>query len=126
MESDLIRITQFLEEDAVDLSALSELIRRHHQNDAWRVFCNRTGIADPCHIQREAMSQTIYPDVSDILARKKEGRREISRRSLGEKIAMVEAMRERLAPLKRIREERRANRKSAALNLSNKAAPNSS
>jgi hypothetical protein len=59
------------------------------------------------------MSQTIYPDVTDILARKKEGRREISRRSLGEKIAMVEAMRERLAPLKRIREERRANRKSA-------------
>ena len=54
------------------------------------------------------------PDISDILARKKEGRREISRRSLGEKIAMVEAMRERLAPLKRIREERRANRKSAA------------
>jgi hypothetical protein len=68
----------------------------------------------------------IYPDVSDILARKKEGRREISRRSLGEKIAMVEEMHERLAPLKRIREERRANRKSAALNLSNNAAPNSS
>ena len=60
------------------------------------------------------MNQVIYPDISDILARKKEGRREISRRSLGEKIAMVEAMRERLAPLKRIREERRANRKSAA------------
>jgi hypothetical protein len=65
---------------------------------------------------KKAMSQTIYPDVSDILARKKEGRREISRRSLGEKIAMVEAMRERLAPLKRIREERRANGKSAMSN----------
>jgi hypothetical protein len=52
---------------------------------------------------KRAMSQIIYPDVSNILARKKEGRREISRRSLGEKIAMVEAMRERLAPLKRIR-----------------------
>jgi hypothetical protein len=51
------------------------------------------------------VSQAIYPDVTDILARKKEARREISRRSLGEKIAMVEAMRERLAPLKRIREE---------------------
>ena len=50
---DLIRITQFLEEDAVDFSALSELIRRHHLKDAWRAFCNRTGIADPCHIQRE-------------------------------------------------------------------------
>jgi len=72
------------------------------------------------------MNQIIYPDVSDILARKKEGRREISRRSLGEKIAMVEAMRERLAPLKRIREERHANRKSAAPSSSKKAAPSSS
>jgi len=62
------------------------------------------------------MIKTIYPDVTEILARKKEGRREISRRSLGEKIAMVEAMRERLAPLKRIREERRANGKSAMSN----------
>jgi len=55
-----------------------------------------------------AMNEVIYPDVSDILARKKAGRQEISRRSFGEKIAMVEAMRERLAPLKRIRQERHA------------------
>jgi hypothetical protein len=53
------------------------------------------------------MTKKIYPDISDILARKKEGRREISRRSFGEKIAMVERMRERLAPLKRMREERK-------------------
>ena len=58
--------------------------------------------------------QIVYPDVSDILARKEEGRRKISRRSFGEKIAMVEALRERLVPLKRIREERRANRASGA------------
>ena len=49
---------------------------------------------------------TIYPDVSDILARKAEGRRDISRRSFGEKIAMVEELRERLAPFKRARELR--------------------
>ena len=49
---------------------------------------------------------TIYPDVSDILARKAAGRREISRRSFGEKIAMVEELRERLAPLKRACERR--------------------
>jgi hypothetical protein len=61
-----------------------------------------------------SQGQIIYPDISDILARKEEGRREISRRSFGEKIAMVEAMRERLAPLKRIREGRRANRKSVS------------
>jgi hypothetical protein len=49
-----------------------------------------------------------YPDVSDILARKAEGRREAAKRSFGEKIAWVEQMRERLAPLKRAREERQA------------------
>ena len=94
-------------------------------NEAWQAFCNRTGIADPCPTKK-AMSQTIYRDVSGILARKKEERREISRRSFCEKIAMVEVMRERLAPLKRIRDERRANRKSAAPSLSKKGTPNSS
>ncbi len=52
-------------------------------------------------------SGKIYPDISDILALKREGRREISQRSFGTKIAMVEAMRERLAPLKRLRESRK-------------------
>jgi hypothetical protein len=50
----------------------------------------------------------IYPDISDILARKAEGRRDLARRSFGEKIAWCEMMRERLAPLKRAREARRA------------------
>jgi len=49
-----------------------------------------------------------YPDISDILARKAEGRRDAAKRSFGEKIAWVEQMRERLAPLKRAREERQA------------------
>jgi hypothetical protein len=53
-----------------------------------------------------------FPDISDILARKAEGRRELARRSHGEKIAWVEAMRERLAPLKGAREARRAARAS--------------
>jgi len=58
----------------------------------------------------KAMKPTspIYPDISDILARKAEGRRDAARRSFGEKIAWVEEMRERLAPLKRAREERQA------------------
>jgi hypothetical protein len=46
----------------------------------------------------------VYPDISDILARKAEGRREIARLSFGEKIALVERMRERLAPFKKARE----------------------
>ena len=49
-----------------------------------------------------------FPDISDILARKAEGRRKNSQRTLGEKIAMMEALRERVAPLKRAREARKA------------------
>jgi hypothetical protein len=52
-----------------------------------------------------------FPDISDILERKAEWRREIARRSLGEKIAMMEALRERLEPFKRAREARQAKRK---------------
>jgi hypothetical protein len=55
---------------------------------------------------------TVYPDVSDILARKAEGRRELAGRSFGEKIAMMERLRERLAPLKRAREQRREAKRS--------------
>jgi ribosomal protein L19E len=47
-----------------------------------------------------------YPDISDILQRKAEGRKESAGRTLGEKIARMEAMRERLRPLKRLRETR--------------------
>jgi hypothetical protein len=52
-----------------------------------------------------------FPDISDILARKAEGRRKNARRTLGEKIAMMEALRERLEPFKRAREARQAKRK---------------
>lgn len=54
--------------------------------------------------------ETTYPDISDILERKAEGRRDIARRSFGEKIAMMEALRERLAPFKRAREQLRATK----------------
>ena len=46
----------------------------------------------------------VYPDISDILQRKAEGRKEVAARGFGERIAMVEIMRERLEPLKRMRE----------------------
>jgi hypothetical protein len=49
-----------------------------------------------------------YSDISDILQRKAEGRRDSAARTLGQKIARVQAMRERLAPLKRLREAREA------------------
>jgi hypothetical protein len=60
-----------------------------------------------------------FPDISDILARKAEGRREIARRSFGEKIAMMEALRERLEPFKRAREARQAKRKKSEWRVAN-------
>jgi len=54
--------------------------------------------------------KNVFPDISDILARKAEGRRKNARRTLGEKIAMMEALRERVEPMKRAREARKAKR----------------
>ena len=54
------------------------------------------------------LPETIYPDISDILKAKAERRRDNSRRSFGEKIAMMDALRQELAPFKRLREQRRA------------------
>ena len=59
------------------------------------------------------MSQKIYPDPSDIYARKAAARRERAKRSFGEKIALMEALRERLAPFKKLREMRREERRRA-------------
>jgi hypothetical protein len=49
---DFIRIAQFLQEVAVDLAALCPLLDRHGLSDAWQSFCRRTGIADPCDVDR--------------------------------------------------------------------------
>ena len=49
-----------------------------------------------------------YPDISDILARKAEARKERAKLSFAEKIAIIERMRERDAPFRKVREERRA------------------
>jgi hypothetical protein len=45
---DLIRIAQFLEERAIDMKTMCDLLRRHGLSEAWRIFCRRTGLADPC------------------------------------------------------------------------------
>jgi hypothetical protein len=44
---------------------------------------------------------TIYPDPSDIFARKAEARRERAKLSFAQKIAIIEAMRERDAPFRK-------------------------
>jgi len=48
---DRIRMVQFLEEDAVDLGALCDVIGRHGLLQAWQAFCHRTGMSDPCDVQ---------------------------------------------------------------------------
>jgi hypothetical protein len=47
---DRIRIMQFLDEQAVDTDALCDVLARHGLKDAWKAFCARTGIADPCEV----------------------------------------------------------------------------
>jgi len=54
-------------------------------------------------------SQSIYPDISDILRRKAEGRRNITALSFGEKIEMLEIMRDRISPLRDARNNRTTN-----------------
>jgi hypothetical protein len=51
-------------------------------------------------------ARTSFPDVSDVLAQKDRRRRKAAARSFGEKIAIVEAMRERLLPMKLARQAR--------------------
>ena len=47
-----------------------------------------------------------YPDISDILARKERGRENLASLPLNEKLRILEAMRERLEPIRRAREAR--------------------
>lgn len=54
-------------------------------------------------------NQSIYPDISDILQRKAEGRRDITALSFGEKIEMLEIMRDRISPLRDARNNRTTN-----------------
>ncbi|MFI4988734.1 MAG: hypothetical protein ACHQF3_14995 [Alphaproteobacteria bacterium] len=48
-----------------------------------------------------------YPDISDVFARKAAGRRESAALSFGEKLDILERMRERVEPIRRAREARR-------------------
>lgn len=109
---DFIRIHQYLEENAVDRDVLRAVLKRHGLVDKWRTFCIKFGITAPLSEATRPMA-THYPDTSDILARKAEGRRESARRSFSEKIAIVEALRERVEPLRRARDAARVKSKPA-------------
>lgn len=45
---DRVRIAQFLEEEAVDIEALCDVLGRHGLSDKWNEFCTATGIDNPC------------------------------------------------------------------------------
>jgi len=55
-----------------------------------------------------------YPDISDLIARKAMGRIEIKQLTFGQKIELMEALRERLAPFKALREARRRQARHAS------------
>ena len=55
-------------------------------------------------------STRLYPDISDILRRKAEGRCDLASRSFGEKIEILEALRARVEPIRKAREARQKNR----------------
>lgn len=57
--------------------------------------------------------RTQYPDNSEILARKAEGRKELARATFAQKLVVLEQLRNRVAPLVRAREARRAKATSA-------------
>lgn len=52
-----------------------------------------------------------YPDISDILARKATGRKQLAALSFGEKLDILDSMRERVAPIRRSREIRKRRRR---------------
>jgi hypothetical protein len=60
----------------------------------------------------ETMSET-YPDIGDLIARKREGRLAAAKRTFAEKIAWLEMARRDLAPFAALREERRRARETA-------------
>jgi hypothetical protein len=48
---DRLRIVQFLDEEAVEIDILCDVLRRHGLADAWRAFCRTTGITNPCEVK---------------------------------------------------------------------------
>jgi hypothetical protein len=44
---DLARVQAFLDQEAVDLAALSDILKRHNLMKKWLAFCAKAGIANP-------------------------------------------------------------------------------
>lgn len=63
---------------------------------------------------------TGFPDITDLLARKAEGRASIRRLSFGEKIELMEALYDRLAPWREARRQATWHARSVAPPLHNR------
>ena len=57
-------------------------------------------------------AQRDYPDIGDILARKAKGRLELARLGFGDKLDILEKLREQVAPIVRARRRRHAQKSS--------------
>lgn len=101
------RIIQFLDDEAVDIAPFAMYSHDTVSPMLGAPFAAELASRTPAR-QSQPHEASVYPDISDILRAKAERRRDIARRSFGEKIAMMEALRERVAPFKRARERRRA------------------
>src|ERR1700694_3580475 len=119
---DQIRITQFLNEKAVGINALCDVIKRHGLTTAWKEFCRRTKVHDPCEkttktstvrskiVTKKTKGKRVKEDalLTKVLERKAEGRLHLAKLSISEKIERMERLRERLRPFKEARERRKA------------------
>ncbi len=54
--------------------------------------------------------QKEYPDISDILARKKTGRRKRAALSFAQKLSLLDALKKRVAPIIQAREARKRSK----------------
>jgi hypothetical protein len=133
---DQIRITQFLNEKAVGINALRDVIKRHGLTTAWKEFCRRTKVDDP--FEKKTKTSTVRSKIvtkktkgkgvkanavtkktkgkrvkehallTKVLERKAEGSLHLAKLSISEKIERMEQLRERLRPFKEARERRKA------------------
>jgi hypothetical protein len=67
---DQIRITQFLNEKVVGIDALCDVIKRHGLTTAWKEFCRRTKVDDPC--EKKTKTSTVR---SKIVTKKTKGKK---------------------------------------------------
>ena len=84
--------------------------------EAWRAYCFKFDIKSP-FLAGVAITRfrIEYPNVSDIHARKAEGRLQSAAMTFGQKLAILDAMRERVAPIVQSREARRRRNGQAPL-----------